>query len=505
MSKSPSWEVLDSSELVPVPDETLELPFSAGDIIGAKYEVKRLIGTGGMGFVVSALHMELGETVALKFLRPQAMSNPEIVGRFSREAQASVRIKSEYVARVFDVGSLDDGTPFIVMEYLEGTDLCDLLRVERSLPVKRAVEYVMQTCEALAAAHVLGVVHRDIKPENLFLTHRAQGVDIIKVLDFGISKVALTGSAFDSGVPLVRTMAPLGSPVYMSPEQIRGVEVDARTDIWSLGCVLFELLTGTAAFDAPSLMQLSATILEKDPPPLRSRLADAPPELEAIVRRCLAKDRNDRFESVAELAIALYPFGPRRARISAERCYYLLKGSSPRDDFELATIPPPSALRDSTPTSMDPAISAGPSAMSVGNGGQRGRSSGWRSALLAGAALLVAAGGYGAARVHAAGSEANGTDGSSHLAARPSLQNDGIDSASKSGASEAPPAPRLAAATATVDPSADPSGRPAAAAGTRAAATTAAFKRTTHVDLSKLKRPAGKTSAHGGDEPDVGF
>jgi serine/threonine-protein kinase len=229
------------------------------------------------------------------------------------------------------------------MEYLEGKDLFEVVREQGPLAIKVAVEYVMQACEALAVAHASGVVHRDIKPENLFLTHRAQGLDIVKVLDFGISKVALTGSAFEHKMPLVQTMMPMGSPVYMSPEQIRASkDIDSRTDIWSLGCVLYELLTGTAAFDAPSLTQLSATILEASAPPLRALCPNAPLELEAIIMRCLEKDPARRFHDVGELAVALYPFAPRRARISAERCCYVLKSAGLSTvDFELPSMVPP--------------------------------------------------------------------------------------------------------------------------------------------------------------------
>jgi serine/threonine protein kinase len=344
------WTRPPSSGYQPVVEEHVAVPFEPGDIIGGKYEFIKLIGSGGMGFVVAATHVELGEKVALKFLRSECLSNEELVGRFAREARASVKIKSEYVARVFDVGALPDGAPFIVMEHLDGKDLFEIVRERGQLPVKVAVEYVMQACEALAAAHAAGVVHRDIKPENLFLTQRAQGMDIIKVLDFGISKVALTGSAFESKLPLVRTMMPMGSPVYMSPEQIRASkDIDARTDIWSLGCVLFELLTGTAAFDAPSLTQLSATILEEDAAPLRALCPDAPEGLEAVVARCLEKDAQKRFQNIAELAIALYPYAPRRARISAERCHYTLKSAGLLvGDFDLPSVFPPSLTVSAT-------------------------------------------------------------------------------------------------------------------------------------------------------------
>jgi serine/threonine-protein kinase len=225
------------------------------------------------------------------------------------------------------------------MEYLAGKDLADYLHQEGALPISVAVEYIMQACEALAAAHAHNIVHRDIKPENLFLTQQAQGMPIIKVLDFGISKIALPRGKRD----LVRTQMALGSPVYMSPEQIRrSDQVDARSDIWAIGCVLFELLTGVTAFDEPSLLELSAAILEREPVPLQTLRPDASEELEEVVLRCLQKNPDQRFQNVADLAAALYPFAPRRARISAERCYHMLKNAGiVSTELQLASAYPP--------------------------------------------------------------------------------------------------------------------------------------------------------------------
>ncbi|HEY6562068.1 MAG TPA: protein kinase [Polyangiaceae bacterium] len=372
-----------------------------GSIVGGKYEVLGLLGDGGMGFVVAARHLELGEVVALKFLRPEALKNPEVVARFAREARASVKIKSEYVARVFDVGTLPDGVPFIVMEHLEGEDLSAVLEKRGALPVKVAVEYVMQVCEALAAAHALGIVHRDIKPENLFLARRTQGMDVMKVLDFGISKVALTGSAFDTNLPLVRTLTPMGSPVYMSPEQIRATDdVDARSDIWSLGCVLYELLTGATAFDAPSITQLSAIILEKNPTPMRHLVPDLPPEVEAIVSRCLQKDAAARYQSVAELAVALYPFAPRRARISAERCSYMLHGNAvPPAEFELKSVPPRSMEEEGFSTLPAPeSLRTSNPAMSSTHVDLQAKSTRWKPLVYIAAGAVLFGGAYGASR-----------------------------------------------------------------------------------------------------------
>lgn len=331
-----------SGMLLAEPPAPLKLPFAPGDVICDKYQVIGLIGAGGVAFVVAALHLELGEMVALKFLRPESLAHPEIVERFASEARAAARIKSEYVCRVYDVGVLPDGAPFIVMEYLEGKDLSVVLAEQGRLPVKAAVEYVLQVCEALACAHAAGIVHRDIKPENLFITRPAGNVTVVKVLDFGISKTALTQRT-DRQRNFTKTMLPMGTPAYMSPEQIRACgEVDARSDVWALGCVLFELITGTSAFDAPSLVQLGAAILEREPTPLRAILPEAPQELAAIVLKCLDKDPSQRFQNVGELALALYAFGPTRARIFAERSSHILHsagiGDAPAD---LPSIGPP--------------------------------------------------------------------------------------------------------------------------------------------------------------------
>jgi serine/threonine-protein kinase len=281
------------------------------------------------------------------------------------------------------------------MEYLEGEDLCAVVDKRGALPYKLAVEYVMQTCEALAAAHSLGIIHRDIKPENLFLAKRPQGMDIVKVLDFGVSKVALTGSAFETDMPLIRTMMPMGSPVYMSPEQIRAShEIDARSDIWSLGCVLYELLTGATAFDAPSITQLSAAILEKNPTPVRQLAPTTPEDLAAVVTRCLQKNPDERYQNVADLAIALYPFAPRRARLSAERCSFMLhKDSKAPPEIELLSIAPgplPDDPANAIPTEKPVAEAPDSAPDALGGADFRPRSS-RRRALIAGAGVLLLA------------------------------------------------------------------------------------------------------------------
>ena len=222
-------------------------PPQEGDVLAGKFRIERVLGVGGMGMVVSAMHLHLDERVAIKFLLPEALSNPEAVARFSREARAAVKIKSEHVARVIDVATLENGAPYMVMELLRGRDLSQMLQEEGALPAALAVQYVLQACEALAEAHAMGMVHRDLKPANLFLTARADGSPCVKVLDFGISKVTnMSGSGPDMG--MTRTQVMMGSPLYMSPEQMASArDVDQRSDIWAVGTVLlFEKIFGIA-------------------------------------------------------------------------------------------------------------------------------------------------------------------------------------------------------------------------------------------------------------------
>lgn len=288
-----------------------------GTVLAGKFCIEQVLGQGGMGVVVAARHLQLDERVALKFLLPEALSNAEAVARFAREARAAVKIKSEHVARVTDVGTLETGSPYMVMEYLRGTDLGDLVHTQGPLPIADAVEYLLQACEAVAEAHALGIVHRDLKPSNLFLTRRADGSPSIKVLDFGISKVT-TGA--DSQMNMTRTATVMGSPLYMSPEQMASArDVDTRTDIWAIGAILYELLTGQVPFNADTMPQLCAKILQEEAPALRNARPDAPDGLQEVVRRCLQKKPVDRYPSVAELAAALLPFAPSRSRLSVER------------------------------------------------------------------------------------------------------------------------------------------------------------------------------------------
>jgi serine/threonine-protein kinase len=288
-----------------------------GDVLAGKYRVERILGAGGMGVVVAAQHIQLDEKVALKFLLPDALKKPEAVRRFLREARAAVKIKSEHVARVSDVGQLENGSPYMVMEFLDGGDLAGWLEKSGAMPVAQAVDFILQACEAIAEAHSLGIVHRDLKPANLFCIRRPDGQLSIKVLDFGISKLT---TPEDEGNQMTRTTAILGTPYYMSPEQLQASRgVDARSDIWALGVILFQLIAGMVPFQAEAMTELVIKIATQPAPPIRSVRADVPPGMEQIIARCLEKDRERRYSSVGELAVALLEFGSERARASVER------------------------------------------------------------------------------------------------------------------------------------------------------------------------------------------
>jgi serine/threonine protein kinase len=281
-----------------------------GDVIGGRYVVERVLGRGGMGEVVAARHMDLGHRVALKFLKRELAQDPDARARFLREARAAVRLGSQHVARVLDMATRRDGTPYIVMELLEGADLASVIRASGPLPVGVAADWVLQVCEALVEAHAAKIVHRDLKPENLFLCRRTDGTPVVKVIDFGISKVErpvgdeAKGDTGDSGLTTENRM--LGSVAHMSPEQIRSArDVDARCDVWALGVILFEFLGGKRPFERETVPEVLRAILESDPPRLRELRPEVPPQVEAVVTKCLQKDRDLRFSAVKELVLAL--------------------------------------------------------------------------------------------------------------------------------------------------------------------------------------------------------
>lgn len=294
-----------------------ECAYRPGDVLAGKYRVDRTIGLGGFGAVLQATHLQLEERVAIKVLLPQAAKNEAASQRFLREARAAVKIKSEHVARVTDVSQLPDGTPYMVMEYLDGQDLSGVLKDHGAQGVAEVAEWVLQACEALAEAHALGIVHRDLKPANLFLTRRVDGSPCVKVLDFGISKLSNEG---DKG--MTKTSDVMGSPFYMSPEQMRSTRsVDTRSDIWALGAILFEMLAGAPPFDAETMTALVVSIMQEPPRELSLFRNDIPAPMRDVILTCLQKDPNHRYQDVASLANALMHFAPARARQHVQRVF----------------------------------------------------------------------------------------------------------------------------------------------------------------------------------------
>jgi serine/threonine-protein kinase len=290
-----------------------------GEIFAEKYRIESVLGIGGMGVVLAATHIHLEERVAIKLLLPAIAQNPEYVARFLREGRAAIKIRSEHVGRMIDVGKPAEGSPYLVMEHLVGQDLARVLEQRGPLPIAVAVDYLLQACEALAEAHVMGTIHRDLKPGNLFLTTRPDGTECVKVLDFGISKVA-DGVTPSADYSMTKSTTLMGSPLYMSPEQLRSLRsVDCRTDIWALGVILFEMLAGAPPFEGDTLPDLSVKIIVTEPPLLRSKRPEAPAALEAIVSHCLEKEVTKRVPDVAALAAMLAPFGSIAAAGSLER------------------------------------------------------------------------------------------------------------------------------------------------------------------------------------------
>lgn len=327
---------------------------SVGNVLAGKYRIEKILGMGGMGIVVAAMHLDLREMRALKLIRPDAESEHSIE-RFLREARAVVRLRSEHVPEVHDVGRLESGAPYIVMELLEGQDLSAMLKARGPLPIDDAVLYVMQACHALAEAHAMGIVHRDLKPGNLFLTRRSDGSECIKVLDFGISKDT-NPERFDPEMTGAKDL--IGSPPYMSPEQMRSArKVDPRADVWALGAILYKLLTGRAPFHAATVPEIFALTLAKPVRPPSALRSEIPPDLDAIIVRCLEKQLQNRYATAAELGTALraYASSEKSTGESATNIY-----SAPRR----TTIPPPPPVLVEIETEMtEPKMRVNPSAL----------------------------------------------------------------------------------------------------------------------------------------------
>jgi eukaryotic-like serine/threonine-protein kinase len=343
---------------------------AADDVLADKYRIERELGRGGMGVVLAATHLQLEERVAIKFLLPELSHDPPLVARFLREGRAAIKIRSEHVVRVRDVATLPGGTPYMVMEYLQGKNFEELLEEQERVPAQLAVDHLLQATEALAEAHALGMVHRDLKPANLFLAHRADGSPCVKVLDFGITKLIDSNDAVNFDVTNASLV--MGSPRYMSPEQMRSTRtIDARADIWALGVILHELITGSSPFDGATMPDLLAAILQDPPVRLRQARPEAPQGLEAIVARCLEKDPAARYADVAELTQALAPFGSASSRVSAERVSRVIRPRSLTDTSTSAPI-----VRSAIPTISE--LQPGP--VAIGNVTVGATEDAWRAA-----------------------------------------------------------------------------------------------------------------------------
>jgi serine/threonine-protein kinase len=280
----------------------------AGEVVGGKYRLVRFLASGGMGSVYEAQHTVVKRRFAVKFLRADLAVERASLARFQREAQAAGALESEHIAAALDFGIADDGSPFIVMEYLVGESLASLFERDKPMPVGRAVDLVLQACRGVETAHASGIVHRDLKPQNLFVARREDGTDLVKVLDFGVAKL----EAEEQGAGTTKTGTVLGTPAYMSPEQARGDrEIDQRSDVYALGAILYELLSGEKPHPGDSPNAVLYHIATQSPPPLEGATPDLPSELVTSIERALSREPAERQASATELSEALRRFAVR--------------------------------------------------------------------------------------------------------------------------------------------------------------------------------------------------
>lgn len=284
------------------PDDPL-----VGTVLADRYRVVRRVGEGGMGIVYEALHVAIEKRVAIKVLRDDYSRRPEVVERFRQEARSASRIGHAHIVDISDFGQTPSGQHFFVMEFLEGEDLASVLAREGTLPARRAVRIALQCARALGAAHQKGIVHRDMKPENIFLVHRDDEADFVKIVDFGIAKMSDLETEGAPGRKLTKTGMIFGTPEYMSPEQAAGKPLDHRVDVYALGVILFEMIAGRVPFVGDSFMGILTQHMFETPPTLRqiNPNVDCPPELEAVIYRALAKNPDERFATMEDLARAL--------------------------------------------------------------------------------------------------------------------------------------------------------------------------------------------------------
>jgi serine/threonine-protein kinase len=294
-------------------------PYIGREILG-QFKILERIGTGGMGSVYKAEQPAMDRLVAVKILHPKLAVRRDLVSRFRREARAMSHLTHPNTVRVFLYGQLDDGSLYIVMEFLEGRNLAQLVRAEGPMDPQRAVGVVIQACGALEEAHRQGIIHRDLKPENIFLTRPGGIEDYAKVLDFGLAKVTQREMRPGSLILTQEGMV-FGTPEFMSPEQAQGKTLDARSDIYSLGIILYELVTGKLPFDAKVPMEFINLHVTTKPIPLADRAPGRtfPPDLQKALDKALAKDPEDRFQTAAEFAAGLKAIFPDKGLTGAMR------------------------------------------------------------------------------------------------------------------------------------------------------------------------------------------
>jgi serine/threonine-protein kinase len=279
------------------------MSFQPGDTIdGGKYRIVRLLGEGGMGAVYEGENTRIHRRVAIKVLHAAIAAKADVVQRFEREAQAAGRIGSEHIVEVLDLGSSPAGDRFMVMEYLEGESLGERIRRKQRLGPNEVAGVLYQLLAGLGAAHGAGIIHRDLKPDNVFLVHaRAGQRDFVKILDFGVSKFA----SLESELSMTKTGAVVGTPFYMSPEQARGQEIDARSDLFSVGVVAYQAVTGRVPFNAATFNELVFKIALESPEPAEQVAPDLDPDFAAIIARAMTRDAAKRFQSAAEFQRAI--------------------------------------------------------------------------------------------------------------------------------------------------------------------------------------------------------
>jgi serine/threonine-protein kinase len=391
-------------------------------VIADKYAVERVLGAGGMGVVVAARHVQIEQRVAIKFIRGHAARKKSAVERFLREARAIAKFSNEHVAKVHDFGTLKNGAPYLVMEYLDGQDLAGALSEAGAMSVPQAVGFVVQACEAIAEAHALGIVHRDLKPSNLFLTRRMDGTPLVKVLDFGIAKTLRSGDvrAKQPSDRITASGLVVGSPGYMSPEQLRSAkDVDPRCDIWALGVILYELLTGKCPFAGETRADTLARVLSDEPVPLRELRPEVPHMLAATIAQCLERSIERRVQTVGELANRLLPFAPPEGAISVARAVRVSQAIATEQLVVEPTRPSVAAKKDPK-TGTEPAWHKSGGAIVV-PGVRRQRLVAMVGAGGLGLAVISMSGFFALRSLYRAPSESAATPGATTQAARPTL------------------------------------------------------------------------------------